>query len=262
MILRLAYQESDPVINPYLDDIRSHDYSRSFSSVRDFIKQNSDKRRDPNKRRFRITWVLVILLPFLIFFSCKQKTYKEPQGATLSFTATDSAQSRIDFVIQQYADKTLRVVLRSHAGTIHGTFYAPTDSSSKLKAIAEKLKAITGVNEIYLSAMSTTVKESPLSRLSYNIFNRHVDATGATDEQLRTEIEGTLQKSGLLNLKVELITDGGKKKVKFVSKGKGVNFSINLTLRDGTNVTGIGWYREVIVKLELLENYSDPLNYS
>ena len=103
MILRLAYQENDPENNPYWNDMRNHDYSKSFPAVSNFIHQNSTKTRSP-KRRNRITWVVAVVLPLLIFFSCKQKTYTQPQGATLGFTAKDSVQSTVELAIQQFAE--------------------------------------------------------------------------------------------------------------------------------------------------------------
>jgi hypothetical protein len=145
MILRLAYQENDPENNPYWNDMRNHDYSKSFPAVSNFIHQNSTKTRSP-KRRNRITWVVAVVLPLLIFFSCKQKTYTQPQGATLGFTAKDSVQSTVELAIQQFAEKTWKVVMRSHGGIIHGTIYAPSKSSGKLKLFVEKLKTIPGVN--------------------------------------------------------------------------------------------------------------------
>ncbi len=238
MILKLAYQETDPVSDPYWNNMRNHDYNTSFPAVRDFIQQSSQKMRSPNKRRNRITWVLAVLLPLLIFFSCQQKTYIEPQGATIGFIAKDSLQSTLEFAIQQFADKTWKIVMRSHAGTIHGTIYASTDSSSKLKAFVEKLKTITGVTELYFSTMTTAVKESRLSHLTYKIFNRHVYRTGATDEELRSEIESKLKENGL-HLKVQLVKESGRKQVELIPRGEIRDFSIDLTLLDGTNVTAI-----------------------
>jgi hypothetical protein len=219
--------------------MRNHDYSRSFPAVKDFIHQNSQKMKSPNKRRNYITWMLAVLLPLLIFFSCKRETYIEPQEATLSFTAKDSAQSNIEFAVQQYADKKWRVIFRPHAGTIHGTIYAPSDAYSGLKTFSDKLKIIPGVIDLYISAFNPAVKESRLSRLSYKLFDRHVDAKSATDEQLRTAIELKLKESGLPYLKVQLINEYGKKLIKFVPTGNNSGFSLDLTLPDGTNVTAI-----------------------
>jgi len=240
MILKLAYQENDPVDDPYWNDMRKHDYSKSFPAVREFIHQNSLKMRSPNRRRNRITWLLAVLLPLLIVFSCKRETYIEPQDATLSFIANDSAQSHLEFAIKQQAEKTWRVVFKSHTGTIHGTINVPAKSYDKLKEFAEKLKTIPGVMELYLSALSTSVKESRFSRLSYKIFNLHVDATSASDEQLSTEIETKLKAIGQYKLKVLLIKEDGKKHVKLVPIGKTGEFSLDLTLQDGTNVTATG----------------------
>jgi hypothetical protein len=219
--------------------MRNHDYSTSFPAVREFIYQNSQKMRSPNRKRNRITWILAVLLPLLIFFSCQRETYIEPQGATLSFIANDSVQSSLDFVLQKHADKKWRSVLRSHAGTMHGIVSAPNESYDKLKVFAEELKTITGVTELYLSATTTTVEESRLSRLSYKIFNCHVDATVASNEQLRTEIETKLKETGLHNLKVQLVNENGRRQVKFEPTGKNHDFAIELTLRDGSNITAI-----------------------
>lgn len=239
MKLSFAYQEIDPVTNPYWDDMRNHDYSTSFPAVRDFIHQNLQKMRSPNKRRNRISWVLGVLLLLLIFFSCQQKTYIEPQGATIGFIAKDSLQSTLDLAIEQFADETWRIVMHSHAGTIKGTIYASVDSSGKLKAFVEKLKTITGVTELYFSAMTTAVKESRLSHLSYKIFNRHIDGTGASDEQLLSEIESKLKENGL-HLRVQLVKENGRKQVELRPIGRTRDFSINLKLLDGSNVIAIG----------------------
>ena len=83
-------------------------------------------------------------------------------------------------------------------------------------------------------------KESPLSRLSYQMFNKHIGATSTSEEQLRREIETKLQETGLYNLDVQLVKENGRKQVKFASNGKTSDFSIELTLRDGSNVTAIG----------------------
>jgi hypothetical protein len=237
MTLKPGQQENDPVNDSYWENMRSHDYGTSFHAVKDFIRQNSQKRKSPNKRRRYIAWLLVALLPLLIFFSCKRETYIEPQDATLGFLAKDSVQSAIELAIQQHADKRWRVVMKSHAGIIHGTVYAPTETHNQLKALAEKLKTITGVTELYLSSLSTAVEESRLSRLSYKIFDRHVDATSASDEQLRTEIETKLKAIGQYDLKVQLMKENGKRQVKFEPTGNDHEFSVALTLSDGTNVT-------------------------
>ena len=240
MILKLAYQENDPVDDPYWSDMRNHDYSKSYPAVKDFIHQTSQNMKRPNKRRSYITWMLAVLLPLLIFFSCKRETYIEPQEATLSFLANDSAQSSIEFAIQQYADKKWRVVFRSQTGTIHGTIYAPSDAYSGLKTFGDKLKIVPGVTELYISAFNPTVKESRLSRLSYKIFNQHIDAKSTSDEQLQIEIEKKLKAIDLHSIKVQLINEDGKKHVKFVPIGKTGEFSLDLILQDGTNVTAIG----------------------
>ena len=239
MISRVPYQENDPNSGPYWDDLRSRDHSKSFGAVGDFIRQNAHKMRNPNKRRKPIIWALVVLLPLLVFYSCKRQTFIEPQKATLSFTANDSILSTLELEIHQFADKNWIVVLRPHAGSMYGTISAPNESFDKLKAFAEKLNSMPGVAELYLSAVSTTVKESPLSRLSYKIFNRHVDATGTSDEQLRSEIEKKLKAVDLLHLKLELIKENGKREVKLVPIGKTRDFSIDFTLQDGTSVTAI-----------------------
>lgn len=255
MILRLAYQENDPVENSYWNDMRNHDYSKSFAAVKGFIHQNSPQMRSPNKRRNHITWLFAVLLPMLIFFSCKQNIHIEPQGATLSFIAKDSVQSTVEFAIQQFADNTWKVVMRSHAGIIHGTIYTSDKSSVKLKAFIEKLKTTTGVMELHYSAASTAVKESRLSQLSYKIFNQHIDAKSTSNKQLCTEIETKIKATGLHNLKVQLVEENGKKLVKFVSTGKNQDFSINLTLRDGTNVIAIGWFNQELVAVKWSEQY-------
>lgn len=239
MILKLAYQEIDPVNDPYWNDMRNHDYSSSLPGVREFIHQNSREMKSPNKRRNRFTWILAVLAPLLVFFSCQRKTYVEPQSATLSFIAKDSVQSRFDFVLQKYAEKEWKSELLSHAGTMHGTVSAPNESYNRLKTFAEELKTITGVNELYLSSERTTVIESRLSRLSYKIFNRHIDATEASDVQLRNEIEAKLKETGLDNLKVQLVKENGRRQVKFIPDGKTRDFTIDLTLHDGTNVTAV-----------------------
>jgi len=239
MISRLASQEIDPVNDPYWNDMRKRDYSSSFPAVSQFIHHHSPKMRSANRRRKHVFWVIAVLLPLLIFYSCKRKTYIEPQGATLSFIANDSVQSTFDFALKQYADRHWECVLRSHAGTIHGTIYAPSVSYSKLQEFSEKLKTINGVAELYLSAVSTTVKESRFSRLSYKIFNRHVDAKGASDEQLRTEIETKLKASGLLNVKVQLLTENGRRQVKLIPTGNKRDFVIDLKLRDGSSVSAV-----------------------
>lgn len=239
MILRVSYQENDPKSGPYWDDFRNRDHSKSFSAISDFIRQNAHNMRSPNKRRKSIIWALVVLLPLLVFYSCKKQTYMEPHKATLSFTAKDSILSTLELEIHQFADKNWIVVLRPHAGSMYGTISAPNGSFDKLKAFAERLNSMPGVVELYLSAVSTTVKESPLSRLSYKIFNQHVDATGPSDEQLRSEIEKKLKAIDLLNLKLELIKENGRRQVKLVPSGKTRNFAIDFTLQDGTSVTAI-----------------------
>jgi hypothetical protein len=240
MILRVGYQESDSANDPYWDSMRNQDYSRSFPAVKEFIHQNSQKMKRPNKRRNFITWALAVLLPLLIVFSCKRETFVEPQNATLSFLAKDSSQSSVEFLIQQYADKQWKVVMRSHAGTIHGTIHAPTETYDKLKTFSEKLKSLPGVNEFFLSSFSTTVEESRLSRLSYKIFNRHFDAKSASVEKLRAELEAKLKEVGLNDLKLKLTKADGRMQLNTEPTGTGYEFSVDLTLSDGTNVTAIG----------------------
>src|SRR5215212_6530478 len=112
MILKIAYKELDPEDNSYWNNMRNRDHSASFPAVKDFIHQNAAKMKRPNRRRNRITWAVAVLLPLLILFSCKRKTYIEPQGATLSFTAKDSVQSTFEFLLPQYAEKEWQSVLR------------------------------------------------------------------------------------------------------------------------------------------------------
>jgi hypothetical protein len=239
MILERACQETDPVNDPYWNDIRNHDYSTSFPAIKDFIHKQSPNGRRRNNRTKYFTWVIAVLLPLMIFFSCKRKTYIEPEGATLSFIAKDSVQLTLEFTLQQYVEKKWSVVFRSHAGTIHGTIQAPGESYPNLKTLSEKLKMIPGVAELYLSAVQTTVKESRLSRLSYKIFNRHVDAVGASNEQLLADIRAKLRETGLHNMNVQLLEENGKRQVKFIPTGNSRDFSIDLTLRDGSTVSAI-----------------------
>lgn len=91
----------------------------------------------------------------------------------------------------------------------------------------------------FFTIITRTFYSSRLSRLSYKIFNQHIDATGASNEQLNTEIETKLKETGLHNLKVQLVEENGRKQVKFIPNGQARNFSIDLTLRDGSNVTAI-----------------------
>ena len=239
MLARLSYNEIDPLTDPYWNDMRNRDHSKSFSAVSDFIRQNAHRMKRPGKRRKHITWALVILLPLLIFYSCTKQTYIEPQKATLSFTANDSILSTLDLTIHQFADKNWRAMLHPHAGSMYGTISAPSESFAQLKAFAEKLKSMQGVTELYLSAVSTTVEESRLSRLSYKIFNRHVDAKESTAEQLRTAIEKKLLEADLQNLKLELTKANGGTALRLVPNEKTRDFSINFTLPDGTTVTAV-----------------------
>ena len=239
MISKPTYPETDPVSDPYWDDMRKQDYSKSFHAVAEFISQNAHQAKVPHKRRNRLVWILAIFLPLLVFFSCKRTTYTEPQGITLSFIAKDSVQSALDFLLQQYAEKEWKSVLHSHAGTIQGTIYAPAESYSKLKAFSEKLKALPGVAELFLSVMNATVKESPLSHLSYTIFNWHFNSIRTSDEQLRMEINTKLKETGIYNLQLQLVSENGKRQVKLLPNGKVNDFSIDLTLHDGTNITAL-----------------------
>ncbi len=239
MILRLAHQENDPANDPYWNDMRNHDYSKSFPAIKEFIHQNSPKMRNYKRKRNRIGWALAILLPLLVVFSCKRETYIEPQGATLSFIAKDSLESFLAFAIQKYGDDKWRVVMHSNDGTMFSTIYVPAESYDKLKEFAEKLKPNTGVAELYLSAVSTSLRESRFSRMSYKIFNQHVDAKGATDEQLSSEIEKKLKAIGVSNMKVQLVKEFGKKQVKLIPTGKGKDFTVDIKLQDGSNVSVI-----------------------
>ena len=195
--------------------------------------------RNPRRKRQRIIWALAVFVPLVIFFSCKRETYIQPQGTTLSFIANDSVQLLIEHTIKQYAEKPWRVIFRSHAGRMQCTIKAPGESYKKLNAFTEKLRTFPSVAELYLSNVSTTVKESRISRLSYKIFNEHIDATSASKEQLAEQLKRKLQQDGVDSLMVQLLKENESIHAVFVPTGKNRDFSLDITLDDGTKVSAM-----------------------
>ena len=170
---------------------------------------------------------------------CARPAVKNPQriDTTLSFIANDSVQLLIEHTIKQYAEKPWRVVFRSYAGRMQCTIKAPGESYSKLNAFTEKLRTIPSVAELYLSSLSTTVKESRISRLSYKIFNEHLDATSESQEQLANQIERKLREEGLDSLMVQMLKENESIHMVFTPTGKNHDFSLDITLDDGTKVS-------------------------
>jgi hypothetical protein len=240
MISKPTSQESDPVNNPYWDEMRNHDYKASFAAAKNFLHQNESKMTRSYKERKRGIWILsMLLLPLLVVFSCQRKTYIEPQGATLTFCAADSLSPAIEGMVRGLATKDWRAIFMPRGGKRLGTVTASAQQYERLKAFSQKLMAMPGVTEIYLSALKTAVEESRLSRLTYHIFDLHLDARDATDVQLRHEIAKRIKDAGQENLQLELVKVNGKKQVTLVPTVKTQNFSLDFTLPDGTNVTAM-----------------------
>lgn len=239
MTLKSAYQETNPEDNTYWNDMRNHDYSASFPVVKNFIRHNSPQMKRPKNTRKRMALLLAVLLPMLLFFSCQRNTYIEPQGATLSFTAKDSLQTTIDYILRQYADKEWKAVFWPRNGIVRGVISTSAEQYEKLQQVTEKLKAIPGITEIYLSAVKTATKESPLSRLSYKLFNWHFNTVDVSDEKLHVAIASKLKETGQPNLQLKLVKENGRKQVSLIPNGNTHNFSIEFTLLDGSYVTAI-----------------------
>ena len=240
MITRFACGESDPQNKAYWDEMRSRDYSPSFPAVKNFIRKNASRRRGPKKRNKRTVWVVALLFPLLVFFSCSRNTYTNPQGATLSFTAKDTLQTTIDYLLRQYADKEWKAVFWPRGSTLRSVISTSEKQYDRLKELAEKLKEIPGITELYLSAVKTTVKESPLSRLSYKLFNRHFNASDASDKQLRTALEAKLKETGRHDLQLTLVRENGRRQIALVPNDETHDFSLEFTLLDGSKIIAIG----------------------
>ena len=217
--------------------LKQQDYSGSFNEVEAFLRSRpSNVNRKTSYRRRLIRIAVLAMLPLLVFLSCKQNNYVQEQGATLSFTAHDSLLSRIDQIIQQYHDKDLRAVFKPSTGIMRAVITTSSRKYQMLKEMAEKLQAIPGINELYVSSVTTTVREPILSRVTYQLFNQHFNAVDLTDEELSLEFKQKLAtvETGLLPL--ELTTTNGRKQLMFASTEKMRNFSVDLTLKDGSNI--------------------------
>jgi hypothetical protein len=236
MISNHAEGESNPVNKTFWDETRNHDYSDSFPGVSRYIHQKASLIRTPDKtRRYKIL-IIAGLLPLLVFLSCQRKTYMQPHGATLTFMVIDSLSPAVEHAVRQHAEKEWGAVFRPHAGAKLGTVYTPVEQYEKLRSFAEKLKAMPGVSEVVHTAMRTRIKESAVSRLSYQLFNQHIDDINETEEW-RSEIATRLKATGVQNLQLDLVKGNGNQQVKLVPIGKTRDLSLDFALRDGTIVT-------------------------
>ena len=235
---KLPFQKTDLEDAPYWNKMRSHDYSKSFDAVKVFIHQQSAIMNKRKERKNRIRLMLIIaLLPLMVLLSCKRNNYVQSQGATLSFTTNNSLVNQIDQVVRQYADKEWRVVFRPHGGTLRAVISTSAKQYEKLKEVADKLKAIPGISELYMSSIATAIKEPVLSRLSYKLFNWHFNAIDISDEQLRIAIQSKLMEIGQQGLQLQVVKESGRRQVNIASSNRVSNFSIQLTLSDGSNIT-------------------------
>jgi hypothetical protein len=230
-------QGSNPANKIFWDEMRNHDYSGSFTGVSNFIQQNSTQITHNRRRQYGV-WMVAILLPLLIFLSCQRKTFMLPQGATLTFMVSDSLNPAVMQLVRQHADKEWKAIFKPHAGAVLGTVFTPVEQYEKLKTFTEKLRAMPGVSEVYHTAIRTMIKESYVSRLSYRLFNHHIDDINAS-AQWRNEISRKLIETGLGNVQLQLVKEGRIRQVKLVPTGKTKDSSLAFALGDGTMVTAI-----------------------
>jgi hypothetical protein len=159
-------------------------------------------------------------------------------GYTATFSlpeANDAARQQLDR-ISGAGMQTVAAPNKAREGMLLYNCFIP--AGAKSEALLNQLRTVPGIEGFSVTPMTTEVKESLLSQVSYKIFRTHIDATSLSAEELRARIEGQLRSSGINEVGVNIIqTDKGHKLVRLVPGGKGVDYHIKLNVDDGPNRT-------------------------
>lgn len=231
MILKIAYQDTNGSdMDPYWNALRGKNYDASFNDVKSFIKKKEDiigRRKKPARNR---KWMLAILIPVLVVVACTKTERTEAIGYTVSFVAPEN-NKQVFQKIQSLTGGTQVVADNNIPGFVSYTFFIPTGKATT-ESLTRELQGINGIHQLSIVPVNTQVKESLASRLSYKIFNKHIDATGVPDDVLQQSIEIQLKNSGL-DVNVEIVLKNNHRSIRLKPAAGSDDFTIDLSIQDG-----------------------------
>jgi len=126
------------------------------------------------------------------------------------------------------------------------SFVIPKEDHGKAAAYKSELEKIPGVSSVKIVELNQTVKRPVYSEILHQLFKIDINATNMSDDELRAEITGQLERAGIQGavVKIERIGEARRVKIEFAENAIPPNGGFDMTITDGNNVEKIKQLRK------------------
>ena len=126
------------------------------------------------------------------------------------------------------------------------SFVIPKENHDKAAAYKSDLEKIPGVSSVKMVELNQTVKRPVYSEILHQLFKIDINASNMSDDELRAEISGQLERAGIMGaiVKIERIGEARRVKIEFAENSIPPNGGFDMTITDGNNVEKIKQMRK------------------
>lgn len=201
-------------LDAYWDSLRKRNADHSFPAMADWIREMHKSvgrsRFEKIKRRRRLRWYALAILPIFLVLSCTIPVNRvEKSGSLVNFGIDKTEKGSIQKLssLQQAFSFTCYEFLRpGQPGTAFFISFIPEDKQKKLLSISQELRTLNGLRNLDISAVHYTIRESLFSTFWHETLKLGKQQT-PTGEELTRNIQATLKNKGLGFLSINILND-------------------------------------------------------
>jgi len=197
----------------YWDHIRKRNDDDSFLLVADWIREMHKgvgrSRLERVKRRRRIRWFALAILPVFLILSCTIPINRvERSGSLVNFSIQkeDSSLQKLSSLQQQLAFTSYEFLKPGQPAIAFFILFIPGSEQKKLELITGRLKKLNGVQKLEIDPINYTIRESLFSTFWHKTLKLG-EQQKLKGEELSRKIKATLEDKGLGFLSINISND-------------------------------------------------------
>ena len=199
-------------LNAYWDSLRKRNFDESFPSVEAWIREMHKTVRgarvEERKRRRRSRWFAVAIIPLFLILSCTIRVNRIERSGDLVNFSIDKKENgsfqKLSSLQQLFTFKCYQFLKADQPAIAFFIFFIPRKEHEKLSLITEQLKILNGVQNLDISSINHTIRESLLSTFWHKTLQLG-EQRKRTNEELTRKIQATLKDKGLDFLSISVL---------------------------------------------------------
>jgi hypothetical protein len=199
--------------------------------------------------KIRIAYA-VLALAFVVAACNYPVTSNENAGDVITWTVDPNNADALTKVksLSWLSNGPVKVEARDINGVENRSFsfVIPKENHDKAAAYKSDLEKIPGVSSVKIVELNQTVKRPVYSEILHQLFKIDINATNMSDDELKSEITGQLERAGIMGaiVKIERTGEARRVKIEFEENSIPPNGGFDMTITDGNNVEKIKQMRK------------------